>query len=372
MVENKIKIYNTLLYEFKKVNIDKKPVTRTFMQVSGYPHFENVCSNILAFLFTTDEEHGFNELFLKSLIEAAGINEKIQLDNISVEREFITSNNKRLDLVLTNDTIMIGIENKLFSGVHNDLQEYTNTLKKLALGQGQKVIMIILSLNDESKIAGANDYINVTYDMLFDKIKKNFGDFIQDENNTWLIYLKDFMKTILALKGSDDDMNAQLLDFIQKNSEEVGSFLGECSELKKIMTAKTKELSTFVDLEEYKKDMEFTAWCYNPKTYLTSSFVIDIIKEKNQILVVEVFIDSGGWHISYLGRNGGIETRKVLESKLKDMGINYSCRNKMDTPESLFLVIADYPYDESYNVIQKGIYEAMDIARRIKLDYFKR
>lgn len=125
--------YNKLLDEFKQINFEKKLNLKTFMQISGYPHFENVASNILAFFFTTDEEHGFNELLFQSLIEAANINEDFEMTGISVEREYTTPNNKRLDLVLRNSSVIIGIENKMFSDVKNDLIDYSNALEKEAL-----------------------------------------------------------------------------------------------------------------------------------------------------------------------------------------------------------------------------------------------
>ena len=38
---------------------------KTFMEVSGYPHYENVCSNILSFYFNPNEEHRLNDTVLK-------------------------------------------------------------------------------------------------------------------------------------------------------------------------------------------------------------------------------------------------------------------------------------------------------------------
>ena len=39
----------------------------TFMEIAGYPHFENVCSNILQFYLQPSNEHGFGTLLLDSL-----------------------------------------------------------------------------------------------------------------------------------------------------------------------------------------------------------------------------------------------------------------------------------------------------------------
>lgn len=39
------------------------------MDISGYPHYENVCSNILAFYFNPLEEHNLNNLVINSFIK---------------------------------------------------------------------------------------------------------------------------------------------------------------------------------------------------------------------------------------------------------------------------------------------------------------
>jgi hypothetical protein len=41
----------------------------TFMEVAGYPHYENVCSNILAFYFDPSNPHGFGNLLLDTFAE---------------------------------------------------------------------------------------------------------------------------------------------------------------------------------------------------------------------------------------------------------------------------------------------------------------
>lgn len=49
---------------------NKIPVKeKTFMDVSGYPNYENVCSNILAFYLKPSEEHNFDALVVNSFIK---------------------------------------------------------------------------------------------------------------------------------------------------------------------------------------------------------------------------------------------------------------------------------------------------------------
>ena len=44
---------------------------RTFMEIGGYAHSENVCSNLLAFFFDPGAPHGLGSLFLDALLDSS-------------------------------------------------------------------------------------------------------------------------------------------------------------------------------------------------------------------------------------------------------------------------------------------------------------
>jgi hypothetical protein len=47
----------------------QEPVRPTFMEISQYPHYENVSSNILAFFLDPSNPHGLGSLCLDALLE---------------------------------------------------------------------------------------------------------------------------------------------------------------------------------------------------------------------------------------------------------------------------------------------------------------
>ena len=54
--------YEKLLEKFADLpKVESAPPT--FMEIAGYPHYENVCSNILAFFFDTEEQHEYKDFF---------------------------------------------------------------------------------------------------------------------------------------------------------------------------------------------------------------------------------------------------------------------------------------------------------------------
>ncbi len=118
-----------LIYEFNTIPKTKRK--RTFMEISGYPHYENVCSNILQFFLNPTNEHELYDLVLISLSKLAqiGLYTEYYQGNISVQREVETINGGRLDLLIITKNYVIGIENKVFHFLDNDLKDYEDTIK---------------------------------------------------------------------------------------------------------------------------------------------------------------------------------------------------------------------------------------------------
>jgi len=74
--------YLKLLLDFRALPEAKR--NRTFMEVSGYPHYENVCTNILRFYFDPDGDHGLGDLLISAFIRMAKVEEPPTLKDISV------------------------------------------------------------------------------------------------------------------------------------------------------------------------------------------------------------------------------------------------------------------------------------------------
>ena len=107
----KIYQFKALLAAFKELppTLQRDPTT---LELSGYPHLENVYSNILAFFLDPGCEHGFGSLFLESLLSVAGYDARQDGEGVEVKTEESTMSRKRIDLVIYTGTLIVGIENK--------------------------------------------------------------------------------------------------------------------------------------------------------------------------------------------------------------------------------------------------------------------
>src|SRR5438876_10656470 len=113
--------FNRLLDEFSR--IPRLPQTeQTFMEIARCPHYENVVSNVLAFFLNPENGHGLKAVVLESLLAAAAGKSlsEADLDAVNVTREVGTEFG-RLDLLVETASLVVGVENKIFADVYNDL-----------------------------------------------------------------------------------------------------------------------------------------------------------------------------------------------------------------------------------------------------------
>ena len=112
----------------------------TMMEIAKFPHWENVFSNILEFLLDTEQVHGFGPLFIRSIMAIyssrcpdgwpkKGLDPESVQATEKVERETSTATNNRIDILIECEDFVVCIENKIWSGLHNDLGEYREHCK---------------------------------------------------------------------------------------------------------------------------------------------------------------------------------------------------------------------------------------------------
>lgn len=229
-------ILNDLMVKFNDLPpiIEQNP---TFLEITEYPHYENVCSNILRFYFDTSQPHGLKNLLLKSLFQAIDkpllAEHLVKTERENVNREVRTDNAKRIDLLIQIDNYIIVIENKIYHHLTNqlaDYQIYVNTKhQKLTplyvLLAPEKIIAQNLPetlnsdrdcLNDDAE----KGFKSITFKELFDKVKINLGEFIQSADTKYLTYFTDFMTSIENLNKSMT-INPELVKFVTENEENI-------------------------------------------------------------------------------------------------------------------------------------------------------
>ena len=276
--------FEKLVRLFHELPISHRKREQTFMQISRYPHIENVCSNLLAFFFDTGEAHLLQDLFIKSLLECMGIS-KGPYYSEGVERESATPENNRIDIVVETGDYVLGIENKLYSGVQNPLDAYEDSIKGQAQSNRKTPLCILLSLRDEEKSVQNTAFQNVTYAKFLQRIKDNLGGYLAGADTKWIVFLNDFIKTIEGLREGTQ-LDNTFLDFYNANKDEINSMIQAKNELAKSIKVKWEAVKQLISLEDgllgngcyYKDDCAAEFWTeHNGMAQTTETIVLDVV-----------------------------------------------------------------------------------------------
>ncbi|WBM74115.1 PD-(D/E)XK nuclease family protein [Saprospira grandis] len=223
---------NSLLKEFQALPKKKK----TFLEICKYPasRFEEVCSRILCFYFSPKEEHGFQDLFLRSLFEL------LEAEDISFYEDEIQvipedyAEGKRLDIVITGSDFVIGIENKITASLYNPLDKYKARTDAYGKEQSFNLVLSVYEITkaEELEKMATNDFKAFTYADFFFYLKKNLGDYSADCNQRYLTHLQDFIETIENM-STNDSIDRKNSDFFFDNSKEINELISQYEAYKK-------------------------------------------------------------------------------------------------------------------------------------------
>lgn len=259
------------------------PINRqqTFMEIAGYPHFENVCSNILAFYFNPANEHGFRTLLLDSLNTL--IEPKLEIidsSNIEVRREEPTSEAKRIDLLIYSDDFVIGIENKVYATAnYSPFCDYARHLDSLGKNS-EKVRKVLLSLRPERRSPELHGFQHISYKSFLKAIEENFQSYSKDADKTHLIFLKDFIKTMENLQSST--ISPDWLKYFKENdNKDIEKLLVGIDVLSKDITRKLDYLEEIITADENVSQHFIKQKNWNSQIFLSQTLIYTIKPDRS-------------------------------------------------------------------------------------------
>ena len=234
--------YNELFEKIKQLNSDYQKPEQNFLSITNFPRYENVISDILAFYFNTEEQHCLKDLWVMSLLKCyKKYNDTKDVDfslitTREVIREQSTDERKRIDLYLRTEQNIIIIENKIDSSPSNPWKSYFDKAKQYYLENAEnnsdidkienKIIPILLTVKNE-KEAQIDNFINITYEELFNKVRENIGFYLSNASEKWLIYMNEFMKNVDDInKGYQmNSINDNVQELLENNTQVIKSII---------------------------------------------------------------------------------------------------------------------------------------------------
>lgn len=201
----------------------KKEVKDAFT-ISGYPHYENVISNWLAFFFDSTAEHGFKTLFgeaIKNVIVSKDKNAPVDwlMYESQTVREVQTNKGNYLDLIIysNGDTTSNSFENclliehKVYASLYNDLEDYYDSI---STEEGKYAVLLSAKeRNDKHSL-----FLNISYAELIREIKNLLGKYQLSADHRYILYLTDLLTNMdnLSSNTSSED-----IDFCFKYGQEL-------------------------------------------------------------------------------------------------------------------------------------------------------
>lgn len=284
-------LYKTLLNNFVESGFsNNNEKTITIFDISGFPHYENVSSNVLKFFFDTREEHGFGDAWIKSLLQAYLDKTKKEipmsdLETEDVQREYSNGNEKRIDLLIRCGSIVVVIENKIYAdSSYNPLERYNDSAENYANDNNIEkpvYVRIILSVFEQKR--DDFGFINITYDEFFKKLAFNLN--LDDQEGKWAIFAKDFIENIKNRKDDTEmKMDENWIKFVKTSGKNLGKFYREIDD------SINERVSILKTINDNLNDLDLRKGIYNSRTETFVSQFNDVHMDDGYNVCVETYL----------------------------------------------------------------------------------
>ena len=267
------------------------------MEIAGFPYWENVCSNILAFFLDTEQAHGFGPLFVRSILEAYRSRcRQDWLEGVpypedvgaadAVEREVLTGNGKRIDILVDCADFRICIENKIWADLDNDLGHYREHCEND--NDGRPVLGIVLSPDHiQSDEIDVNRFVSITYDDLVKQVSQR-KDYIGSEPTQYRYLLFDFLKHARRFSRTTkmNDNDKAFLKFWKQNEPKISNIDEWRERMRELLHGKAEDhREKCLDQLSIHERAVFKDW-----TYKRDTAVFDLV-ENGTIDGCRIFLD---------------------------------------------------------------------------------
>ncbi len=324
---------------------------RTFMEIAGYPHYENVCSNILAFFMDPEESHGFGTLVLDALARAGDIadaNEGFG-GNVSVEREVSTDFGNRIDLLIESDTHAILIENKIYAGVSNPFNDYSAYLDQVADNREKHKFILTLHPTNASNDWG---FANLTHEEFVGHIRSLLGHYVPSADARHLTMFLDFLNTLESFQRGSR-MNQEFVKLLADRGDDIRSLFDGMKRFRTDMRNKCEELNSLVNIENY-PNVNQRFW-NNNIVDMFDNLQYRISVAENLLVGIDVRVNPNGWEIQIYPRDKGDPAK--FRNVLQRLEIEFEKRDSEWRP---YAYPTRFAYDENLEQISPILQEIVD------------
>jgi len=301
----------------KKYTLIKgKEFDLNFFQIAGFPHYEQISSNILKHFLE-------NKFVMKAFFNCISLDFNPINDFIEyVKREVETENGNRIDIVVSTNNYVIGIENKINADLYNPIEDYYSYLNNLANEEGKNFLLIVLSKN---KVEMNSRYKNILHKEFSAEVKKYFPELLTSLGHRYFLLFTEYIANIDNLEGVYY-MNEEFVRLakIDDNFEKIVQIMVEGQRLRDDLGTIAYQIIN--DLRDDNKAFARTrVWKEPDDISGTAVFQDCFLGEEKYNFTIDVVVGFFEFEIVIFERNnrGDKNFKEILEEILSELNTNF-------------------------------------------------
>lgn len=301
----------SLLELLKKLPVQEKREW-SFLETIKVAQRETIMANLLAYYFKPQEEHGLGDLFIQSLLSCYFADsakpgsqfvfpepEKLNLGAAGVQTEVITTDNKRIDILISSRQFVMAIEFKINHVLDNPLDEYVDYVQKEfpEVPEGNRWYIILTPTRQQPQgqatTGKAGLFRQIMLSHFIGRVAETVkeGNWLADKTSPQYHYFHDLIKTINN-RRREIDMLENYQKILAENpdfSKNLEGFYADLQTISKMVEEKLAGLQKVLNGYSLLKSSE-------NKLY-------SVIEKKRGEAAVKVRLSLEGWKLEHwIGR----------------------------------------------------------------------
>lgn len=189
------------------------PREKTLFDIGTRGYFENPTTDLLAFFLDPDAEHGFGNAVLSALLECLPDQyQPVRAEQYLIRspvREWVTSQQQRIDLVLESERWVLAIEHKVYHDLSNDFVHYSDDLSLRLPGKDSRQVLCGV-LSPEGLAPHSTGWLGIRYADFLARLRTAVGSLYEQHGESkWLLFLREFVMHMENLTVTDTLTDAQ-------------------------------------------------------------------------------------------------------------------------------------------------------------------
>lgn len=267
----------------------------TLLHVAGVGHLEDIASNILGFFLSPTAEHGLGPLFLDALLHLLGAAHPYDVAAVQVEREVLTPEGKRLDLVIDTGEVVIAIEHKINHQPINPFATYAAHLRSLA--QGRPWHGILLAPHLITPTPALHQFRPLTFRAFYDAVEAHHDQFLADGREPYPTLYRDFVAT-MRNPNQERSMDRRHVSFLAEHRLSLEALLTDIDKLQRHLSKQLVTLQQRLDISTFTKPI--TSGFTTPRLKLYQILFYRLPVAPDIELQVNVNYSPDGWRINLM------------------------------------------------------------------------